>query len=130
MPSKEMLDYINLLEHIIDADAILVLAGAVSRPNIFMFGDTEERYIWEEAQQSAKRFREWRQKHHGDKVMMLEIGVGAEGLKMHANRYHQEFNNPTLLRINPEFDGSYEEARVYHTCMSAKVAICTLISPE
>ena len=37
--------------------------GFVSRPNICMYGDTDESYIWEESQEKAKRFREWRANH-------------------------------------------------------------------
>lgn len=96
--------------------------GAVSRPNIFMFGDTDESYVWEESQQSAKRFREWRADNKLKKVVILEIGVGAEGLKNHVKQYYKEFSNATLIRINPEFDGSYRDASIFHLSMGAEEA--------
>jgi len=83
--------------------------GAVSRPNIFMFGDTDESYVWEEAQISATKFREWRDRNKDKKVLILEIGVGADGLKRHAKKYLGEFSDVTLVRINPEYDSSYDE---------------------
>jgi len=83
--------------------------GAVARPNMFMFGDTDDSYIWEETQESARRFREWKQKNMHKKVVMLEIGVGAEGLKSHVKNYYKEFSNATLIRINPKVDSSYSD---------------------
>ena len=83
--------------------------GAISRPNICMFGDTDENYVWEEAQESAKRFRDWRDRNKDKKVVILEIGVGVDGLKRHAKQYLNEFSKVTLIRINPEYDSSYSE---------------------
>ncbi|NOR56606.1 MAG: NAD-dependent protein deacetylase [Sulfurovum sp.] len=100
--------------------------GAVSRPNIFMFGDTDESYVWEESQESASKFREWRQKNLHKKVVILEIGVGAEGLKRHVKQYYQEFSDTTLIRINPEFDTSYRNENIFYLSMSAKEAFLTL----
>ena len=99
--------------------------GAVSRPNIFMFGDTDESYVWEESEESARRFREWRYKNLYKKIVILEIGVGAEGLRSHVKQYHKEFNSATLIRINPEFDGSYDDT-VFHISLDARNAILTL----
>ena len=99
--------------------------GFVSRPNICMYGDTDESYIWEEAQESAKRFREWRKRNKYKKVVILEVGVGAEGLKRHLKQYQKEFTDIVLIRINPEFDGSYGD-EVFHIQLDAKDAILTL----
>jgi len=87
--------------------------GAISRPNICMFGDTDENYVWEEAQASAKRFREWRDRNKDKKVLILEIGVGVDGLKRHAKQYLNEFSDVTLIRINPEYDSSYNEHTIH-----------------
>ena len=43
--------------------------GFVSRPNICMYGDTDESYVWEESQESAKKFREWRADNKLKKVV-------------------------------------------------------------
>ena len=81
--------------------------GAVSRPNIFMFGDTTESYIWETAHQSSKHFKDWRKKNLHKKVLLIEIGVGAEGTQDHVKHYYRVFPNATLIRINPQMDSSY-----------------------
>ena len=83
--------------------------GAIARPNICMFGDTDENYVWEEAQGSAKCFRDWRDSNKDKKVLILEIGVGVDGLKRHAKQYLNEFSDATLVRINPEYDSAYSE---------------------
>ena len=76
--------------------------GFVSRPNICMYGDTDESYVWEAAQENAKRFKEWRKKNQHKKVLIFEIGVGAEGLKRHLAKYRKEFTDAMIIRINPE----------------------------
>ena len=96
--------------------------GWVSRPNICMYDDTDDTYIWGESQKNANRFRAWREKNLHKKVVMLEIGVGAEGLKRHMEQYCKEFSDVTLIRINPEFDDSYEDD-VLQFMMSAKEAL-------
>ena len=48
--------------------------GSLSRPNIFMYGDTEETYIWYDADKSAENFREWKAKNKDKNVLMIEIG--------------------------------------------------------
>ena len=40
-------------------------------------------------------------------MVILEIGVGAEGLKCHVKQYYEEFSDVTLLRVNPELDDTY-----------------------
>lgn len=99
--------------------------GAVARPNIFMFGDTDESYIWEESQESAKSFREWREKNKHKRVVMLEIGVGAEGLKRHVRQYYREFSSAVLIQVNPEFDSSDSSDALYMQ-MGAKEALVAL----
>ena len=83
--------------------------GSVARPNIFMFGDTLERYVWEYGTTQAQAFRAWRREHQHAKVLILEIGVGAEGMKRHTLEYYRAFNDATLIRINPEVEESYPE---------------------
>ena len=78
-----------------------------------MFGDTDESYVWEEAQASAKNFRDWRDRNKNKKILMLEIGVGVDGLKRHAKQYLNEFSDVTLIRINPEYDSSYNEYTIH-----------------
>ncbi len=93
----------------------------VSRPNICMYGDTDDSYVWEESQESAKRFRAWRADNKSKKVVILEIGVGAEGLKRHRKQYQKEFSDITLIRINPEFDGSCDKS-IFHLSMGMEEA--------
>ncbi len=95
--------------------------GGVARPNIFMYGDTDDTYVWGEAQKGAKAFREWRKRYRNSKVLLLEIGVGAEGMKQHVQQYLKEFHNAILLRINPEIDTSYDESiiQLQSSCMEA-----------
>lgn len=76
--------------------------GHVSRPNICMYGDTDESYIWEEAEKGAKRFRDWKEKYVYKKVLIFEIGVGVEGLKRHLERLVPDFKSVKVVRINPE----------------------------
>ena len=109
----------------LDTLPLCPICGAVSCPNIFMFGDTNESYVWEESQESAGRFREWRKKNLHRKVVILEIGVGAEGLKKHVKQYHKEFTDATLIRINPEFDASYGDTAL-HIVLGARDAILAL----
>ena len=100
-------DYANMRAY--DTSPMCSNCGSVARPNIFMFGDTEESYVWESSMHSAKRFREWREKHLHKKAVILEIGVGAEGMKRHAMDYYQEFSNATLIRVNPDDDSRYPD---------------------
>jgi len=75
--------------------------GGISRPNIFMYGDTMESYIDIPVQQSAKRFRAFRQKYRTSSVAILEIGVGAEGIITHIEAYKKMFGDMVHLCINP-----------------------------
>ena len=76
--------------------------GFVSRPNICMYGDTDDSYVWEAADENTKRFKEWRKKNQHKKMLIFEIGVGAEGLKRHSRMYREVFSDATLARVNPE----------------------------
>ncbi len=87
--------------------------AAIARPNIFMYGDTEESYVWEEAEKSAILFRQWMRKYQSQKVLLLEIGVGAEGMKEHVVRYHKRFQDAFLIRINPELEANYTETAAH-----------------
>jgi len=78
--------------------------GFISRPNICMYGDTDESYVWEAADENATRFKKWRKENHHKKVLIFEIGVGAEGLKRHLHEYRKEFINVSVIRINPDCD--------------------------
>lgn len=74
-----------------------------ARPNIFMFGDTK--YVWEEAQPAADRFRDWLQNNMKSKLIILEIGagLGAPGLRNHCEEYCREVTCSTLIRINKDY---------------------------
>ncbi len=96
--------------------------GGVARPNIFMYGDTDDTYIWEEVQQKTKFFRAWREKYKESKVLILEIGVGAKGMKSHVQQYFKVFSDVELIRINPEIDTSYDE-NVIHLKNNCKEAM-------
>ena len=78
--------------------------GFISRPNICMYGDTDDSYVWKAASENTKQFKAWRKKNKHKKVLIFEIGVGAEGLKRHTRKYHEVFNNVTLVRVNPEHE--------------------------
>jgi hypothetical protein len=39
----------------------------------------------------------------------LQIKKKLDGLKRHAKKYLGEFSDVTLIRINPEYDSSYDE---------------------
>ena len=101
--------------------------SSVSRPNIFMFGDTDDSYIWEETQESARSFRKWRKENNQKKIVILEIGVGADGLRRHVKKYYHEFSSAFLIRINPEYDKSYsnEVLQVPLGAQNAFVFICS-----
>lgn len=101
--------------------------GGVARPNIFMFGDTEESYVWEYSMQSAKRFRDWRDKNLHKKAVILEIGVGAEGMKLHALDYYRKFTNATFIRINPDVDGSCPKEALQIE-KGAEEAVCDILN--
>lgn len=100
--------------------------GSVSRPNIFISGDNDESYIWEESQDSASLFRAWRRKNKDKKIVILEIGVGVDGLKKHITQHSNEFNDSTLIRINPELYFSYSED-IFCLSLSAKKGILKII---
>jgi len=95
--------------------------GFVSRPNICMYGDTDESYVWEAAHENAKRFKAWRKKHIHKIVLIFEIGVGAEGLKRHLVEYRKEFADATLICINPYYDDIQNDAE-FNVSMRAKDA--------
>ena len=59
------------------------------------------------------------------KVVILEIGVGAEGLKKHVKQYQEEFTDVNLIRINPEFDASHGDA-ILQMRASGRAAILAL----
>lgn len=96
--------------------------GFVARPNICMYGDTDDSYVWEKAAKKAKKFQEWRKKNLHKKVLIFEIGVGAEGLKKHLTEYRTEFTNSTLIRINPECNDKQNNLTEFNVPMGAKDA--------
>ena len=100
--------------------------GFVSRPNICMYGDTDESYIWEAAHKNAKRFKKWRKKNQDNKVLIFEIGVGAEGLKRHLVEYRKEFTDATIIRINPECDVVQDDTNDFNLAMGAEEAFISL----
>ena len=75
----------------------------------------------------AHHFREWRANNKLKKVVFIEMGVGAEGLKRHMKQYQKEFSDVTLVCINPEFDGSYADADSFHLSMGAKEAFLSFM---
>ena len=78
------------------------MCGAVARPNIFMFGDHENSYVWEEAQPAADRFSAWFEENKNKKLVVLEIGsgTGAPGLRAHCEEFCSQSTDSTLIRIN------------------------------
>jgi len=73
-----------------------------ARPNIFMFNDNDNSYIWEEAQKGAKKLEDWMKKYAKTKVLILLIGVGQDGLKSHAKQYSKLCGNAKIVCINPD----------------------------
>ena len=76
--------------------------GALARPNVYFFGDSEEKYVWEASQQSATAFKLWLDTHGAAKLLLLEVGCGTEapGLRHHAEQFLERFPKAHLVRIN------------------------------
>ena len=72
--------------------------GRSLRPNTFLFDDALERRIVGE---SGLEFLEWVTNAKGTKAIVLEIGVGAEGLHSHAAINAKQINAKHIL-INPQ----------------------------
>lgn len=69
------------------------------RPNVFLFDDAIERKIYN--QTSSKRFRDWIDSvPRNSSTLILELGVGAEGLHNNAIKYTQKLNAKHIV-INP-----------------------------
>ena len=83
-----------------------------------MFGDSEESYIWEYGKEQARAFRAWRARYLHRPLLILEIGVGAEGMKRHSQTYYREFPHATLIRINPVIDTEYPNEVIQMRCGS------------
>jgi len=76
--------------------------GVVARPNVYLFGDVEESYVWEAYQATAKRFSQWIAEQKNAELLMLEIGcgLGAPGLRHRAEQYLADYPRALLIRIN------------------------------
>jgi NAD-dependent SIR2 family protein deacetylase len=94
----------------IDVDNFLVkgplpycpFCGAVARPNVYFFGDSEESYVREGSQATAERFSSWIAERKTTELLMVEIGcgLGAPGLRHRAEQYLAEYPRSWLIRIN------------------------------
>jgi NAD-dependent SIR2 family protein deacetylase len=99
-----------------DADRLLPLCpfcGAVARPNVYFFGDSEERYVWEGQQAQAQKFVDWLSRW-GNSMLMLEIGcgTGAPGMRYRTETFLRDHPRTRLLRINrDEIDVALRELR-------------------
>jgi len=71
--------------------------GRSLRPNIFLFDDALERRI---IGNTASMFLKWCTNIDGLKTLILEIGVGSEGLHSHSISYAKKLNAKHIL-INP-----------------------------
>jgi len=87
-----------------------------------MYGDTDESYVWEAAHVNAKRFKVWRKKNQHKKVLIFEIGVGAEGLKRHLTEYRKEFSDAKVIRVNPKCSNIKDDT-VFNLSMGAREAL-------
>jgi len=74
--------------------------NAIARPNIFMFNDNDNSYVWEEALKGGERFQDWISKYSNTKVVILLIGVGQDGLKLHAKKYSKLCADANIITIN------------------------------
>ena len=76
--------------------------GAVARPNVYFFGDSEESYVSEGSQVTAERFSSWIAERKNTELLMVEIGcgLGAPGLRRRAEQYLAEYPRSWLIRIN------------------------------
>lgn len=76
--------------------------GAVARPNVYMFGDSEKSYVWEAGEGTARNFAAWIEKQKDARLLILEIGcgLGAPGLRHRAERYLATYSASSLIRIN------------------------------
>ena len=79
-----------------------LFCGAVARPNVYFFGDSEESYVWQGSQATAEAFSAWIAEQENAELLMLEIGcgLGAPGLRRRAERYLAEHPRSLLIRIN------------------------------
>lgn len=73
--------------------------GRSLRPNTFLFDDAIERRIIGD---SSKNFLKWIEEIKGKNVVVLEIGIGAEGLHNHAVYYTKELNSMNHIIVNSE----------------------------
>ena len=94
----------------VDAENFLVtgplphcpFCGAVARPNVYLFGDSEQSYVWEAGQATAERFSSWIAERQNAELLIVEIGcgLGAPGLRHRAEQYLAENPRSFLVRIN------------------------------
>jgi len=94
----------------IDADNFMLkgplprcpFCGAVARPNVYFFGDSEESYVSEGSQATAEQFSSWIAERKNTALLMLEIGcgLGAPGLRHRAEQYLADCPKSLLIRIN------------------------------
>ena len=79
-----------------------LFCGAVARPNVYLFGDAEESYVWEGHQATAERFSAWLAEQKNTDLLMVEIGcgLGAPGLRRRAEQYLADCPRSLLIRIN------------------------------
>jgi NAD-dependent SIR2 family protein deacetylase len=75
--------------------------GAIARPNIFLFGDHTGSYVEQKNNLKAKAFLDWLFKEHMQELIVIEIGVGGEGLRRHAIDYCKKFASFKYIVINP-----------------------------
>lgn len=74
---------------------------APARPNVYFFGDSERSFVWEANQKQAEAFSNWLSVHERE-MLMLEVGcgLGAPGLRRHAESFLMRCPNSRLIRIN------------------------------
>lgn len=75
--------------------------SAPARPNVYLFGDTDEQYVWEASQGTAERLRTWVEGSEWQSLAVVEIGAGAPGLRLHSEEYARTLPRAQLVRINP-----------------------------
>jgi len=82
--------------------------NSIARPNIFMFNDNDNSYVWEEALKGGKRFQNWINKYSKTNVVILLLGIGQDGLKSHAKKYADLCDNAKIISISLEI-GEFEK---------------------
>lgn len=74
--------------------------GAVARPHVFMFGDTN--YLWNSPKGHSENYREWLKENREKKLVVIECGAGVTvpSLRRHCEEITNNTPHAKMVRIN------------------------------